>query len=192
MKSMKNTFVQMMQKRQFWKWKRHWKNIRDSFPLLTEMLEKARREEAKTKLRVIQSSSRSIRKRGKEKDPVRFFEKIRTQEGKADKIEVCRRGRTAGENLQKELDELEEKEQIWKKQSEELAESEKETGSWQRQKKQEEQVLEQELSGCRISWKTGRSMQKQALKCREIMYRTTDGYLALNSEYEREETAFSG
>lgn len=119
-------------------------------PLLTEMLEKARREEAETKAARDIEQQKYTKTEEKVKRSCEVFEKIRTQEGKAAHYKsVCRQAEQAGADLQKELDELEEKEQIWKKQREELAESEKKLVLAET-KKQEEQVLEQELKDANL------------------------------------------
>ena len=159
-------------------------------PLLTEMLEKARREEAETKAARDIEQQKYTKTEEKVKRSCEVFEKIRTQEGKeAHYKSVCRQAEQAGADLQKELDELEEKEQIWKKQSEELAESEKKLVLAET-KKQEEQVLEQELKDAESLGKQAEACRKRALKCREIYIQARDGYLALNSEYEEKRQHF--
>ena len=159
-------------------------------PLLTEMLEKARREEAETKAARDTEQQKYTKKEEKVKRSCEVFEKIRTQEGKAAHYKsVCRQAEQVGADLQKELDELEEKEQIWKKQSEELAESEKKLVLAET-KKQEEQVLEQELKDAESLGKQAEACRKRALKCREIYIQARDGYLALNSEYEEKRQHF--
>ena len=159
-------------------------------PLLTEMLEKARREEAETKAARDIEQQKYTKKEEKVKRSCEVFEKIRTQEGKAAHYKsVCRQAEQAGADLQKELDELEEKEQIWKKQREELAESEKKLVLAET-KKQEEQVLEQELKDAESLGKQAEACRKRALKCREIYIQARDGYLALNSEYEEKRQHF--
>lgn len=159
-------------------------------PLLTEILEKARREEAETKAARDIEQQEYTKTEEKVKRSCEVFEKIRTQEGKAAHYKsICRQAEQAGSDLQKELDELEEKEQIWKKQREELAESEKKLVLAET-KKQEEQVLEQELKDAESLGKQAEACRKQALKCREIYIQARDGYLALNSEYEEKRQHF--
>lgn len=159
-------------------------------PLLTEMLEKARREEAETKAARDIEQQKYTKTEEKVKRSCEVFEKIRTQEGKAAHYKsVCRQAEQAGADLQKELDELEEKEQIWKKQREELAESEKKLVLAET-KKQEEQVLEQELKDAESLGKQAEACRKRALKCRENYIQARDGYLALNSEYEEKRQHF--
>lgn len=159
-------------------------------PLLTEMLEKARREEAETKAARDIEQQKYTKTEEKVKRSCEVFEKIRTQEGKAAHYKsVCRQAEQAGADLQKELDELEKKEELWKKQSEELAESEKKE-ILAETKKQEEQVLEQELKDAESLGKQAEACRKQALKCREIYIQARDSYLALNSEYEEKRQRF--
>ena len=159
-------------------------------PLLTEALEKARREETETKAVRDTEQQKYTKTEEKVKRSCEVFEKIRTQEGKAaDYKSAYRQAEQAGADLQKELDELEEKEQIWKKQSEELAESEKKLVLAET-KKQEEQVLEQELKDAESLGKQAEVCRKRALKCREIYIQARDGYLALNSEYEEKRQHF--
>ena len=159
-------------------------------PLLTEALEKARREETETKAVRDTEQQKYTKTEEKVKRSCEVFEKIRTQEGKAVHYKsVCRQAEQAGADLQKELDELEKKEQLWKKQSEELAESEKKLVLAET-KKQEEQVLEQELKDAESLGKQAEACRKRALKCREIYIQARDGYLALNSEYEEKRQHF--
>ena len=159
-------------------------------PLLTEALEKARREETETKAVRDTEQQKYTKTEEKVKRSCEIFEKIRTQEGKAVHYKsVCRQAEQAGADLQKELDELEKKEQLWKKQSEELAESEKKLVLAET-KKQEEQVLEQELKDAESLGKQAEVCRKRALKCREIYIQARDGYLALNSEYEEKRQHF--
>lgn len=159
-------------------------------PLLTEALEKARREETETKAVRDTEQQKYTKTEEKVKRSCEVFEKIRTQEGKAVHYKsVCRQAEQAGADLQKELDELEKKEQLWKKQSEELAESEKKLVLAET-KKQEEQVLEQELKDAESLGKQAEACRKRALKCREIYIQAREGYLALNSEYEEKRQHF--
>ena len=159
-------------------------------PLLTEALEKARKEETEAKAVRDAEQKKYTKTEEKVKRSCEVFEKIRTQEGKAAHYKsVCRQAEQAGADLQKELDELEKKEQLWKKQSEELAESEKKLVLAET-KKQEEQVLEQELKDAESLGKQAEACRKRALKCREIYIQARDGYLALNSEYEEKRQHF--
>ena len=159
-------------------------------PLLTEALEKARKEETEAKAVRDAEQKKYTKTEEKVKRSCEIFEKIRTQEGKAAHYKsVCRQAEQAGADLQKELDELEKKEQLWKKQSEELAESEKKLVLAET-KKQEEQVLEQELKDAESLGKQAEVCRKRALKCREIYIQARDGYLALNSEYEEKRQHF--
>lgn len=159
-------------------------------PLLTEALEKARKEETEAKAVRDAEQKKYTKTEEKVKRSCEIFEKIRTQEGKAAHYKsVCRQAEQAGADLQKELDELEKKEQLWKKQSEELAESEKKLVLAET-KKQEEQVLEQELKDAESLGKQAEACRKRALKCREIYIQARDGYLALNSEYEEKRQHF--
>ena len=159
-------------------------------PLLTEALEKARKEETEAKAVRDAEQKKYTKTEEKVKRSCEIFEKIRTQEGKAAHYKsVCRQAEQAGADLQKELDELEKKEQLWKKQSEELAESEKKLVLTET-KKQEEQVLEQELKDAESLGKQAEACRKRALKCREIYIQARDGYLALNSEYEEKRQHF--
>lgn len=157
---------------------------------LAEIMEKARKDEAEIKAAYDAEQQNYTRVAEKVERACEIFEQIQIQEKKIKYCKtVCEQAEQAGADMQKELAELEQKEQLWEQQCEELSESEKNL-ILVKNKKQEEENLEKEIQNVEALYGTAERCRKRAVKCREDYVQARDTYLEFNAEYENKRQLF--
>lgn len=162
----------------------------ERIPLLAEAAEKAKEEETKAKTVHDTAQQEYIKTAEKTERSCEIFEKIRAQEKEAEHYKVIYEQVEEDRlKIQKELDDLEKKEQVWKAQSEEKADAEKKLLLAEK-KKQEEEDLEQEMQDVDALRKQLEKYKKQALKCQKVYAQMRERYLSINNEYEEKRQIF--